>query len=54
MAYLLFELFKRCCNMDLTYVPKLKEFIKPSIIVNRSGYKIGIIGYVTTDTPVSI
>ena len=39
--------------MDMSSVPELKEFIKPSITVELNGHKIGIIGYLTTETPVS-
>ena len=38
--------------MDMTDAPELKRYIKPSIVIERGGRKIGIIGYVTTDTPV--
>ena len=39
-----------CCNMDMTDAPELKSYIKPSVVIERGGRKIGIIGYVTTDT----
>ena len=38
--------------MDMTDAPELKSYIKPSVVIERGGRKIGIIGYVTTDTPV--
>ena len=41
-----------CCNMDMTDAPELKRYIKPSVVIESGGRKIGIIGYVTTDTPV--
>ena len=41
-----------CCNMDMTDAPELKSYIKPSVVIESGGRKIGIIGYVTTDTPV--
>ena len=42
-----------CCNMDMSEVPEMKNYIKPSYDVERNGRKIGIIGYITTETPVS-
>ena len=39
--------------MDMSSVPELKKFIKPSITVELNGHKVGIIGYLTTETPVS-
>ena len=39
--------------MDMTDAPQLKSYIKPSVVIERGGRKIGIIGYVTTDTPAS-
>lgn len=41
-------------NIDVTNEPKLKGLFKPSIIVERDGRKIGIIGLITPDTAVSI
>ena len=42
-----------CANCDLTEVKdELGQYISPSAIVERDGHKIGIIGYVTTKTPV--
>ena len=41
-----------CCNMDMTDAPELKSYIIPSVVIEIGGRKIGIIGYVTTDTPV--
>ena len=38
--------------MDMSDAPELKRYIKPSVVIERGGRKIGIIGYVTTDTPV--
>merc|ERR1711963_294475 len=35
----------------MTDAPELKRYIKPSVVIERGGRKIGIIGYVTTDTP---
>ena len=39
--------------MDMSEVPEMKKYIKPSIVVEKNGRKIGIIGYITTETPVS-
>lgn len=36
--------------MDLSDVPQLQGRIKKSIVVERSGHKIGIIGYLTPET----
>jgi hypothetical protein len=38
--------------MDVSEVPSLQGLIRPSVVVERGGRKIGIIGYLTTDTPV--
>ena len=46
-----------CCNLDDSELPdnkKLSPFIEKSKVVEVNGRKIGLIGYVTTDTPVSI
>ena len=45
-----------CTNIDDSRLPaeeKISLHMKKSIIVEISGTKVGIIGYVTTDTPVS-
>ena len=44
-----------CCNIDHSKEPELKgdEHIVPSITLEFEGTKVGIIGYVTTLTPVS-
>ena len=45
-----------CCNLDDSELPdnkKLSPFIEKSKVVEVNGRKIGLIGYVTTDTPVS-
>ena len=42
-----------CANMDVSKVPAMKDLVPPSVTVTVGGRKIGIIGYVTTDTPVS-
>lgn len=39
-----------CCNLDFTAVPQLSKYIQPSIVVERNGRKIGIIGYLTPET----
>ena len=41
------------CSRDASGVPELAEYIKKSAIFEKSGHKIGVIGYTTTDTPVS-
>ena len=45
-----------CCNIDDSELPDDKKLshIKKSKVVEINGRKIGLIGYVTTDTPVSI
>ena len=45
-----------CTNIDdsrLAAEERISLHMKKSIIVEISGTKVGIIGYVTTDTPVS-
>lgn len=41
-------------NMDTSKEPSLAGTYKPSIVVERHGRKIGIIGLITVDTPVII
>ena len=41
-----------CCNLDFSEEPELKEYILPSVVVEKSDRKIGIIGFLTTETPV--
>ena len=43
-----------CSNINLTNVPEMQQYIKPSVKVERSGHTIGIIGYLTTETVVCI
>ena len=45
-----------CCNIDHGEAPELNgdQHIVPSITVEMEGTKVGIIGYVTTRTPVSL
>ena len=43
-----------CANCDFTMYPDLKNAIKPYIIKEVGGTLIGIIGYITVDTSVSI
>jgi 5'-nucleotidase len=40
-------------NIDLSGEPKLKGLVQPYIIVERGGEKIGIIGGITMDTPIT-
>ena len=45
-----------CCNIDDNELPenkKISSYIEKSKIVEINDRKIGIIGYVTTETPVS-
>ena len=38
------------CNIDTSQEPEFAKFLKPSIVVNVSGTKVGIIGYITPHT----
>lgn len=39
------------CNVDMSEEPKLKDLkLKPSLVVEKGGQKIGLIGYVTPNT----
>ena len=42
-----------CANCEFEKYPKLKELILPYYVIEVGGRKIGIIGYLTTDSPVS-
>lgn len=43
------------CNLDLKYEPELENSpLKPSIVIQTNGVKIGIIGYLTPETKVSV
>ena len=42
-----------CANCDFSQYPDIKDLIKPYIIKDVGGKKIGIIGYLTIDTTVS-
>ena len=42
-----------CANCDFSQYPDIKDLIKPYIIKDVGGKKIGIIGYLTIDTSVS-
>ena len=41
-------------NIDDSNEPSIRGKVPPSVVLDRSGRKIGIIGYVTTETAVSI
>ena len=41
-----------CANCDFSQYPELKNLIKPYIINDVGGKKIGIIGFLTIDTSV--
>ena len=46
-----------CCNIDDSELPENKQissYMEKSKIVEINGRKIGIIGYLTTKTPVTI
>ena len=43
-----------CSNLDLTDVPEMAKFVKKSLIIERNGRKIGIIGYILPETIVSL
>ncbi|XP_035217961.1 snake venom 5'-nucleotidase-like [Stegodyphus dumicola] len=38
------------CNVNATKVPEFGELIRPSIVIDVAGEKIGVIGYLTPDT----
>ena len=42
-----------CANCDFGSYPKLQNLIKPYVTKEVGGRKIGIIGFLTTDTGVS-
>ncbi|XP_054719341.1 LOW QUALITY PROTEIN: snake venom 5'-nucleotidase-like [Uloborus diversus] len=53
----LFPLLKRLnetqvvvCNINSTLVPEFAEYVKPSVVLDVGGEKIGVIGYLTTET----
>ena len=37
-------------NIDISEEPRLKDKIKRSLVIERGGEKIGIVGYITTET----
>lgn len=41
-------------NLNLTSEPDLKKFILPSLVFTLNDTKVGVVGYLTTDTPVII
>ena len=41
-------------NLDLTKEPSLANHLKPSTVLTVDGHKIGVIGYLTPETMVSI
>jgi len=41
-----------CANMDVSNVPAMQGLVQPSIVVERDGVKIGLIGYLTPETSV--
>jgi len=41
-------------NLNTTAVPKLDKHLLPSLVFTINGTKVGIVGYLTTDTPVII
>lgn len=41
-------------NLNTTAEPSLNEFLLPSYTFTLNGTKVGIVGYLTTDTPVII
>jgi 2',3'-cyclic-nucleotide 2'-phosphodiesterase (5'-nucleotidase family) len=41
-------------NIDASEEPTIKDLIPKSVTVQIGGRRVGIIGYVTSDTPVSI
>ena len=41
-----------CCNLDLSEVPEMVPLVQNSITVEKSGVKIGIIGYILPATRV--
>ena len=45
-----------CCNIDDSELPdekKIVKYMKKSLIIERSGRKIGIVGFLTPETAVS-
>lgn len=42
-----------CANMDVSNEPTMKDIFKKSMVINISGRKIGIIGYIGQDADVS-
>ena len=43
-----------CANMDVSEEPDMAGLYKKSVVVERGGKKIGIIGYLTPETTVSL
>lgn len=41
-------------NLNLTAEPELNKFVLPSLVLTLNNTKVGIVGYLTTDTPVII
>lgn len=42
-----------CSNMDVSNEPTMRDLFKKSMVINISGRKIGIIGYIGQDADVS-
>jgi len=42
-----------CSNIDVSLEPEMAGLIQPSIVVERAGQRIGIIGFLTPETKVS-
>jgi len=42
------------CNLNTTAEPELDKFLLPSKVFMLNNTKVGIVGYLTTDTPVNI
>lgn len=41
-----------CANLDMSANANMQAYVRPSVVLDVAGHKVGVIGYVTSDTAV--